>query len=185
MAKSFAFVFCMSLLLALAPSGRTDEPAPSTAGEISIPSNPAAESKAVPPRDAAVIEASIQRGIHFLLETQNKDGSWGSPDNTKGSDVYLPVPGGHLAVRAAVTAMCISALTEVGGDSAGVEQALDRAEAWLMDNLPHVRRANADALYNVWTHSYGISGLVHMAKRHADDSVRVERIKQLIREQMG
>jgi hypothetical protein len=138
-----------------------------------------------PERDAAAIDASIQRGIHFLLDHQNKAGSWGSADNVTGEDVYAPVPSAHQAFRAAVTAMAISALIEVGGDSPEVQQSLDRAEAWLMENLPQVRRANGDAIYNVWTHSYGISGLVHMLERHANDAERSEKIKQLIQDQIS
>jgi hypothetical protein len=54
-----------------------------------------------------------------------------------------------------------------------------------MEHLPHVRRAEPEAIYNVWTHSYGISALVEMLKRHPDDKARADRIKQLIRDQIG
>jgi hypothetical protein len=54
-----------------------------------------------------------------------------------------------------------------------------------MEHLPHVRRAEPMAIYNVWTHSYGISALVDMLKRRPDDKARAEKIKQLIRDQIG
>ncbi len=156
----------------------TDEPPPKRSDK---PDHPVS----APPRDPAAVEAAIQRGIQFLLSTQNKDGSWGSSVEATGMDVYAPVPGAHQAFRAAVTSLCISALIEVGGNSDDVQKSLDRAEAWLFENLPRVRRADAQALYNVWTHSYGISALAHMAKRHAGDAAQLEKIKELIVDQIG
>ena len=64
-----------------------------------------------PPAKGA-IESSIRKGIDFLISDQNKDGSWGSARNTKGLNIYAPVPGAHHAFRAAVTAMCVNALIE-------------------------------------------------------------------------
>lgn len=37
---------------------------------------------------AAQIESAIDRGVAFLLKDQNKNGSWGSPHNTKGLNIY-------------------------------------------------------------------------------------------------
>src|SRR4029079_17443628 len=39
------------------------------------------------------IAASIDRGVKFLLDDQNKDGSWGSAEKTKGLNIYAPPPG--------------------------------------------------------------------------------------------
>ena len=62
------------------------------------------------PVSAEELAKGIDRGIEFLLEDQNKDGSWGSPRQTKGLNIYAPAPGAHGAFRTAVTALCISAL---------------------------------------------------------------------------
>jgi hypothetical protein len=198
---------CATVLFGMVHRGRTDEPAtsdlssnqtvrPESASSVKNAKAEASVAEAPlepePPqhRNPAAIEAAIGRGVRFLLDHQNKSGSWGSADNTWGDDVYAPVPGAHEAFRAAVTAMCISALIEVGGPSSDVQQSLDRAEAWLMDNLPHVRRAPGDAMdnlgtrYNVWTHSYGISALVHMVQRHQHDATLTEKIKKLIADQI-
>jgi hypothetical protein len=134
---------------------------------------------------AEAIDGAIRRGVAFLLQNQNKDGSWGTPHNTKLSDVYLAIPGAHHAFRAAVTSLCISALIESGGDGDEVRKAVERGEAWLFQELPKVRRANPIEIYNVWTHAYGIQALVRMHARRPDDKERRRQIEELIRHQIG
>ena len=56
------------------------------------------------------IHRSLDRGCNFLLEKQNPDGSWGSARQTKGLNIFAPVPKSHRAFRLAVTALSISAL---------------------------------------------------------------------------
>jgi hypothetical protein len=130
------------------------------------------------------IDAAIRRGIDFLLKDQNKDGSWGTPQRTKGLNIYTPVPDGHLAYRCGVTALCVMALIETGGSDPDVLKAVERGEAWLFENLPVLRRSSADVLYNVWGHAYGIQALVRMYRRLPDDTARRRRIEKMIREQM-
>src|SRR5439155_12445342 len=103
----------------------------------------------VPQPAPEAIESSIKRGIQFLLKDQNPDGSWGTPNRTKGLNIYAPVPEAHLAFRASVTALCVSAFIEVGNPAANedVRKAVERGEKWLFVNLPDVRRSIADALY--------------------------------------
>jgi hypothetical protein len=141
--------------------------------------------KPVEPPSAVEIDRSIHRGIEFLLKHQNEDGSWGSANITRPGEVYAPVPGAHQAFHAAVTAMCISALIETGGGRADVAAALDRAETWLLEHLPHVRRATPDVFYNVWTHAYGIQALVKMLGRKPGDAPRRQRIRDLIGQQIN
>ncbi len=141
--------------------------------------------KAIVPPKAEAIEAAIRHGEAFLLARQNKDGSWGSPRNTKGLNIYAPVPGAHQAFRAAVTSLCLMALVEVGDGSPATQQAIERGEAWLVQNLPRVRRAEPAALYNVWAHAYGIQALVRLARLRPADTARRERLVALIREQIG
>lgn len=132
------------------------------------------------PSDAA-INGSMQRGIEFLLQDQNANGSWGSATRTKSLNIYAPIPGAHHAFRTATTSLCISALLETGSDRDDVTASLDRAEAWLLANLPDLKRATGDAIYNVWGHAYSIQALVRMRERHADDSKMIEQIDELIR----
>jgi hypothetical protein len=124
----------------------------------------------------AEVERSMQRGREFLLKHQNKDGSWGSARHTKDLNIYAPVPGAHDAFRSGVTALCVKSLIEAGDFEARLEvkQALERGEAWLLLHLPKLRRASADALYNVWGHAYGIEALAAMHRRTQDEERRKE-----------
>ena len=132
---------------------------------------------------APELEASIRKGVEYLLKDQNKNGSWGSAERTKDINIYAPVPGAHHAFRTAVTAMCVMALIETGGDDPNVVKAIERGEESLFVELPKTRRADAEAIYNVWTHAYGIQALVHMHGRLPNDKERRKKIEGMIREQ--
>lgn len=129
----------------------------------------------------AEIRSSIDRGVAFLIGKQNKNGSWGSPTRTKSLNIYAPVPGAHHAFRAACTSLCISALLETAGSSADGMAAVDRAEAWLFEKLPELKRAQGDAIYNVWGHAYSIQALARLHAHREGDAEKQERIKELIR----
>jgi hypothetical protein len=133
---------------------------------------------------AEAIDEALKRGVAFLLKDQNPDGSWGSAERTKGLNIYAPVPGAHHAFRTAVTSLVVMALDETGGDSEEVGKAVDRGEAWLLAHLPSLRRANNDALYNVWGHAYGIQALVRLHGRSSETEHR-DKIKSLIEDQIG
>ena len=137
----------------------------------------------VTPPAPDAIEAAIRRGVDFLLQVQNRDGSWGSAHRTKDLNIYAPVPGAHHGFRAAVTALCVSALIESGDGRPEVQAAIDRGEAWLLDKLPHVRRATPDAIYNVWAHGYGIQALVRLLRRHEAGTERHQALAELLNSQ--
>lgn len=143
----------------------------------------AAEAAFVPPSQREV-QQSIDRGIEFLLERQNSNGSWGSLGGTRPYEVYAPVPGAHHAFRAAVTSLAICALIETGDDRQGVSQSLQRAEQWMFQELPQLRRATPDVFYNTWGHAYGIQALVRMLARNPQDQQRAQRIHELIAQQI-
>lgn len=132
---------------------------------------------------ASDIRGSMDRGIRFLIEDQNPNGSWGSATRTKGLNIYAPVPGAHHAFRAATTSLCISALIEIDSNDSDAIKALDRAEDWLLEHLKRLRRASGDAIYNVWGHAYSIQALVRMHGRHEDDADKQSKIVDLIRTQ--
>ena len=134
------------------------------------------------------IESSISRGVAFLVEDQNPNGSWGSATRTKQLNIYAHIPGSHLAYRAATTALCVAALIEVGPETrsqvAGADETLQKAEAWMLEWMPKVRRDEIDVLYNVWAHGYGIQALVRMHARHGGDAEKQARIAEIIRGQI-
>ncbi len=140
--------------------------------------------KPVAPVDNNAIDASINRGLDFLVKRQNPGGSWGSAHNTKGLNIYAPVPGAHHAFRAAVTAMCISAIIDSKTADPAALAALEKGEVWLMKFLPEVRRADPEALYNSWCHAYSIEALVRMHGRVSGDKQRQAKIVELIESQI-
>jgi hypothetical protein len=130
------------------------------------------------------ISAAIERGVQFLLDDQRSDGSWGSPERTKGLNIYAPPPGAHDAFRTGVTGLVICALIEVeprlsDNDRKKVDAALDRGEKWMFERVPRLRRATPDAIYNVWGHAYAIQALVRLYHRAEGDSDHQERLKKL------
>ena len=129
------------------------------------------------------VHASIDRGVAYLLESQNENGSWGAFSYTGGPVMYDPLPGSNHAFRSATTAMCISALIESGSTAAGVEDAIAQAGRWLLDDLPGVRRTAPDVLYNVWSYAYCTQALVRMLERAETDEDRAE-IREAIRGQL-
>jgi hypothetical protein len=137
----------------------------------------------VTPPEAAALDSALRKGVDFLVSNQNKNGSWGTATLRGGVPIYAPIPGAHQAFHTAVTALCISALIEVGGNRDDVQKAIDRGEVWLMAELPKLRRASPDALYNIWSHLYGIQAFVRMHQRLPDPERR-KKLVELIREQI-
>ena len=133
------------------------------------------------PLSPKAVDDAIQKGINYFLLNQNQDGSFGTAELTKALNIYAPVPGAHDAFRGAVTSMCITALIETGDPRSEVREAIERAEKWLMENLPKVKRATPDAIYNVWAHAYSIQALAKMYKRIPGDQERQKKIADLIR----
>ncbi len=138
----------------------------------------------IPMPPPAQVLQSIDRGVNFLLKSQNKNGSWGSATRTKGLNIYAPIPGSHHAFRTATTALCIAALIETDTGRPEVAKSIDRAEDWLIDQLPRLRRATGDAIYNVWGHAYSIQALTRMYHR-TDETAERQTITDLIESQIN
>lgn len=137
------------------------------------------------PETPEAIQASIDKGANYLRTNQNPDGSWGSARQTKGLNIFAPVPGSHRAFRLAVTALCVSALIETQSNAPTYAPTLRKGEDYLLEHLPGLRRATGVAIYNVWAHAYGIQALVRMRDRAKGDPQRQARIDPLIRGQFG
>ena len=129
------------------------------------------------------LESSIRRGVEFLVGSQNKDGSWGTPSLKGGVEIYAGI-GTLKSYGTASTALVVSALIETGGDSPVVLRAIERGEQSLMETLPNEKRDDPTLLNNIWAHAYGIQALVRMHGRLPDDKPRKEKIEKLIRQQL-
>ncbi len=130
------------------------------------------------------LNESIERGVTFLLESQNQDGSWGSATRTKGLNIYAPVPGAHQAFRAAVTGLALSALIQSQDMRPKVTAAIQAGEDWMIENLSRVRRATGDAIYNVWGHAFAMEALVDLLGYGDQSSDRIEKLKEMIASQV-
>jgi hypothetical protein len=153
------------------------------------PQRPLAETGPEPHRVAPVspreLAGAIERGIEFLAKSQNKDGSWGGPTQTKDLNIYAPTPGAHHAFRAGTTALCISALVDCRDYSYRSDELIEKGEAWLLKHLHDLRRANQDALYNVWGHAYGIEALARLHGYREGDEAKQKAILAEIDHQIG
>jgi hypothetical protein len=132
------------------------------------------ESRSVPGSNVAAID----RGVKFLIDNQQPDGSWGTGTVTRGLEIYSMVPGSLDSFRVATTALCVMALREVGETTChdkGVEYLVTHGEA---------KRDSGALLYNTWAHTYALQALAiemrynkdprieAMAKWHLDRMVR-------------
>jgi hypothetical protein len=82
--------------------------------------------------------------------------------------------------------MAIETLIETGFSEQreDVRTSLERGESWFLENIPKVRRADPTAIYNVWTHAYGIQALVAMYRAHPKNAEERTNLLELIRGQI-
>jgi len=125
----------------------------------------------------------LDKGCNFLLEKQNTDGSWGSARQTKGLNIFAPVPGSHRAFRLAVTALSISALLEIKSNDQNFTECINKGQNYLLERLPQLRRASPMALYNVWSHCYGLQALHRMHEKSPQIKER-KKIREVMEQQI-
>jgi len=132
---------------------------------------------------APKIKDAINHGSIFLKNDQNKDGSWGSPHQTKGLNIFAPVPGSHRAFRLAVSALSLHALLENQENNATYTKTISKGAEYLLSNLGQLRRASPMAIYNVWSHAFGIQAL---ASLHKSDHGKKDKdaIRDLVQQQI-
>ena len=135
---------------------------------FSAGANSLAGAETPPPATAEQVRNAIQRGIDFLLQDQNPDGSWGGPQDsiTTWSGSTWPNPESHRAWKVATTGLCCAALYETATAEAALEAA-DRGVRYLIENAD-VRRPNEWDTMNNWAYIYGLQGLAaaHGHPRH-------------------
>lgn len=150
-AKSAVASFVFALVLASSSFAQTTEP--TTAAAQTIPE-------------------AISRGVKFLEQSQNKDGSWGTGTETRGTEVMASIPGSHDGFRIGTTALALMALREVGE-----KPAHDRALQYLLTE-PDARRADGELLYNTWAHIYVVQALAEEMKDGHNHDPRLAEVAQ-------
>ena len=177
---------CFAVVLAASAASAQDQTAPAATTKLR-PQTPRVD--AISPLDPEALEQSIRKGVEFLVNDQNPNGSWGSATRTKQLNIYAHIPGSHLSYRTATSALCVSGLIEVGEEARqaipGGDEALKKGEAYLLKMLPEVRRDEIDVLYNVWSHGYGIQALVRMYHRHEGEAELQKQIMEAIEGQIA
>jgi hypothetical protein len=146
----------------------------------------------VDPPSNAELDASIERGVDFLVQAQRNSGAWGGPQKTKGLNIYAPGMASHLAFRTGTTALAVMALCESRELCSGerlekVESAIDRGQAWLLEHSSKLTRAEPDAyvaqmglvMYSIWGHSYALHAIVPLYERADGDAELQEKLKKL------
>src|SRR5688572_2874847 len=89
-----------------------------------LPQAPAAAGAAGDTLSDAAARVAIARGVEFLVQAQNADGSWGGPRNKTMTDSFANVAT-HDAWTLATTGLCCVALLELGQVPAAI-RACDR-----------------------------------------------------------
>ncbi|MFZ9940900.1 MAG: hypothetical protein ACO3F7_01975 [Luteolibacter sp.] len=132
---------------------------------------------------AKEIDASLRRGVDFLIQDQNANGSWGGATRTKKINIYAPLPGAHHAFRAGASGLALSGLIDARDDRSEVKATIAKAAEWVSAELPHLRRADPTTTYNVWGHAYGLRALTRLHRIETDPS-RKEHWARLAQEQV-
>ena len=101
---------------------------------------------------------ALNRGIMFLVEHQNPDGSWGAFESARPGEIYLGTTASHRAFRDASSALCVMALIGPSRTDAAALLAMQRGIDFLL-TTPAVARATGDTFYDTWTHTYLIEAL--------------------------
>lgn len=104
------------------------------------------------------IRTGIDDGMAFLIRTQNKDGSWGSPDARRPYQILAPVPGGLRSFASATSSLALMAIWGGGGSGEEIEAARQKGLTWVLANA-RAKRSQGNVMYNVWALGYGLQCL--------------------------
>jgi hypothetical protein len=142
---------------------------------VVVTSQPSGEPSAHAPAESRPIarggedrtKLAIERGVKFLLDNQQPNGSWGTGLVTRGYEVYSMVPGTHHSLRVATTGLCAMALFD-----AGQPEAAWRGIDYIVKEGDRARRDKPDLLYNIWAHTYGLQALAQAYKLKPGDDIK-------------
>ncbi|MSR63744.1 MAG: hypothetical protein EXS08_15060 [Planctomycetes bacterium] len=106
---------------------------------------------------AAEVRAARERAVHFLLETQNADGSWGGARNASYNDLWEN-PETHEAWTVATSGLVVMALL---GEGEGAQAALARALPRLVSGTA-LKRCSEWDMDDFWGYAYGLQALARV-----------------------
>ena len=122
--------------------------------------------------------AGIERGLDYIITTQNENGSWGNGVTRRPVEILASVPGSHQAFRVGATALCVLALLKSPGRRDECLETASNGLEYLLKNS-RVRRPNPSEHYNVWAFGYSLEAfcLVLEDARFADDDSLRARVR--------
>ena len=105
-------------------------------------------------------QIAVDRGVQYLIDSQNEDGSWGTFRSERHYNVYAPVPGGLKSFQTGSTALAVSGLLRAASHRPDALAAARKGAGWLHGNVPKLRRDAVNALYCNWGFLFGIEALL-------------------------
>ncbi|MGJ8725294.1 MAG: prenyltransferase/squalene oxidase repeat-containing protein [Roseibacillus sp.] len=166
-----------------APTPRSETTPPATS-ELKTDSAPVPKAPEPAPDFDTELESAITRGLDYLIQKQNSSGSWGSATKTKGLNIKAPIPGAHHAFRTGASALALEGLLSTGDRRPETIAAIAKGEAWLLDQLPRLRRAEQVTIYNNWGHAYGIRTLAALHHYHDGNLSKQAALARLAEQQV-
>ncbi len=162
------------LLAALLPATADAQPGTPAPGQQQEPAPAAADALAPHLHQSgaahlAVSNAVAVRGaVDWLVNNQNKDGSWGGPQSPRPIEIMADVPGGHNAFRVATTGLCVMALAQSPQQNDASRDAYRRGVDALLAQH-EVKRPSLLEHYSVWAFGYGLQALAEHLLAFPDD----------------
>ena len=124
----------------------------------------------------AMARKSHERGVAYLVENQNEDGSWGSHDprlaNLANFGFQLRNRGSQDGVRIGCTSICAQAFLELPSRTEAQEEALDRAiqELLKQDKIGY----ELGESFNTWGYGYKLDFLTRLLGHEKGESLAKE-----------
>ncbi|MEM8883091.1 MAG: prenyltransferase/squalene oxidase repeat-containing protein [Planctomycetota bacterium] len=134
----------------------------------------------MPPTGKVSVDEAIRGGVEFLVANQNANGSFGKFASANPYQLWCHVPGGHMAFRAATTALCWMGLEQSDYKTEASKKAQAKCLAWMVKNV-RVKRAFPQQFYNIWALAYGMRALA-MALDAKSPGATPEEIRATLRD---
>jgi hypothetical protein len=138
------------------------------------------------------VDACVEKAINFLLSKQRPSGCWGAPTKTKKVNIYSPMPNSHISYIMGTTGLCVSSLCEWENKAPKsvrdkITPAIEKGQAWMIENLPTFRRSSYETTLNNWGHIYALSALsrLYVRAEKADNKQLQKQLVLLMQEQVA